>query len=117
MRDNSDNRDSRDNSDTSDNNDSYSKNNRNNRDGGDNRLNREHCYSDTRDTCGHTTNTGHDMAHTFKAFSDGYIHNDRRTDANRRCAGGIMDTPKTGDNGVYHARVQQMDIGKKDQDM
>ena len=45
----------------------------------DNRLNRDH--GDTRDTCGHTTNIGHDMAHRFKVSSDWFIHNDRRTDA------------------------------------
>ena len=48
-------------------------------DSSDNRRNRDD--RDARDICGHITNTGHDMAHTFKAFSDGYIHNDRRTDA------------------------------------
>ena len=101
MRDNSDNRDHRDNSDTRDIN--GNRNNRNNTTSSDNRLNRDHSYSDTRDTCGRITNIGHGMAHTFKAFSDGYIHNDRRTDANRRCAGGIVDTPKTGDNRVHHA--------------
>ena len=69
-------------------------------------------HSGTRDTCGHMTNTGHDMAGTRRALSDWFIHNDCRTDANRRCAGGIVDTPKTGDNRVYHARVQQMDIAK-----
>ena len=44
----------------------------------DNTLNRDN--SDTRDTCGHITNTGHDMAHSFKVFSDWFVHNDRRTD-------------------------------------
>ena len=52
----------------------------------DNTLNRDN--SDTRDTCGHITNTGHDMAGTRRALSDWYIHYDRRIDANRRCAGG-----------------------------
>ena len=53
---------------------------------GDNRDNMDH--SDTRDTCRYITNTGHAMAHTRMALSDWFTHNDRRTDANRRCAGG-----------------------------
>ena len=109
MRDNSDKRDYRDNSDTRDINGNI--NHRNNRASSDNRLHRD-SYSDTRDTCGHITNTGHAMAHTRRALSDWFIHNDRRTCANRRCARRIVDIPKAGDNGVYHARVQQLNIPK-----
>ena len=63
----------------------------------DNEDNRDH--SDTRDTCRHMTNTGHDMAGTRRALSDGYIPYDRRTDLNRRCAGWIVDIPKQGTPG------------------